>query len=313
MARRPRLGMPGRGDTRRMIEVKNLTKRFGGRAVVDDVSFLAEPGTVTGFLGANGAGKTTTLRMLSGLSKPDEGAAMVLGGRHRDLPNPGRRVGVLLDASAQHGGRRGREALAVSAQTIGVDRRRADELLDVVGLDRSAARKCVRQYSLGMRQRLGIANALLGDPEILILDEPANGLDPPGMRWMRDLLRDFADRGGTVLLSSHLLGEVDAIADRLMIIGAGKIVAQGTRAELLAGSGTLVRARDAAALRAALEAVEMTVRAGSDGGYVVDADPEDVGRAALAGGVPLTHLAPSESAGLEQLFFDLTADQRSEP
>jgi ABC-2 type transport system ATP-binding protein len=296
-----------------MITAEGLTKRYGATTVVNDVSFACEPGTVTGFLGPNGAGKTTTMRMLCGFAEPDAGRASVLGGRYKDLPNPGRRVGILLDAGAQHGGRRGREALAVSAQTMGVDERRVDGLLDRVGLDRSAARKRVRQYSLGMRQRLGIANALLGDPEILILDEPANGLDPPGMRWMRDLLRDFADRGGTVLLSSHLLGEVDAIADRLMIIGAGKIVAQGTRAELLAGSGTLVRARDAAALRAALEAVEMTVRPGSDGGYVVDAEPEDVGRAALAGGVALTHLAPSESAGLEQLFFDLTADQRSEP
>jgi ABC-2 type transport system ATP-binding protein len=296
-----------------MITAEGLTKRYGATTVVNDVSFACEPGTVTGFLGPNGAGKTTTMRMLCGFAEPDAGRASVLGGRYKDLPNPGRRVGILLDAGAQHGGRRGREALAVSAQTMGVDERRVDGLLDRVGLDRSAARKRVRQYSLGMRQRLGIANALLGDPEILILDEPANGLDPPGMRWMRDLLRDFADRGGTVLLSSHLLGEVDAIADRLMIIGAGKIVAQGTRAELLAGSGTLVRARDAAALRGALEAVEMTVRPGSDGGYVVDAEPEDVGRAALAGGVALTHLAPSESAGLEQLFFDLTADQRSEP
>jgi ABC-2 type transport system ATP-binding protein len=296
-----------------MITAEGLTKRYGATTVVNDVSFACEPGTVTGFLGPNGAGKTTTMRMLCGFAEPDAGQATVLGGRYRDLPNPGRRVGILLDAGAQHGGRRGREALAVSAQTMGVDERRVDGLLDRVGLDRSAARKRVRQYSLGMRQRLGIANALLGDPEILILDEPANGLDPPGMRWMRDLLRDFADRGGTVLLSSHLLGEVDAIADRLMIIGAGKIVAQGTRAELLAGTGTLVRARDVAALRAALDAAEMTVRPGSDGGYVVDAEPEDVGRAALAGGVALTHLAPSESAGLEQLFFDLTADQRSEP
>jgi ABC-2 type transport system ATP-binding protein len=296
-----------------MITAEGLTKRYGATTVVNDVSFACEPGTVTGFLGPNGAGKTTTMRMLCGFAEPDAGRATVLGGRYKDLPNPGRRVGILLDAGAQHGGRRGCEALAVSAQTMGVDERRVDGLLDRVGLDRSAARKRVRQYSLGMRQRLGIANALLGDPEILILDEPANGLDPPGMRWMRDLLRDFADRGGTVLLSSHLLGEVDAIADRLMIIGAGKIVAQGTRAELLAGSGTLVRARDAAALRAALDAAEMTVRPGSDGGYVVDAEPEDVGRAALAGGAALTHLAPSESTGLEQLFFDLTADQRSEP
>jgi ABC-2 type transport system ATP-binding protein len=289
-----------------MIEAKSLTKRFGGRAVVDDVSFLVEPGTVTGFLGANGAGKTTTLRMLAGLSEPDGGAAIVLGGRYCDLPNPGRHVGVLLDASAQHGGRRGREALAISAQTMGVDRRRSDELLDVVGLDPSAARKRVRHYSLGMRQRLGIANALLGDPEVLMLDEPANGLDPPGMRWMRELLRDFADRGGTVLLSSHLLHEVEALADRLVIIDLGRIVAEGTREELLAGSGTLVLAEDDAVLDEALRAAGLTARPAPRGGRVVEADPNVVGRAALAGGVVLTRMEPAAGSGLEQLFFDLT-------
>jgi ABC-2 type transport system ATP-binding protein len=289
-----------------MIEAKNLTKRFGGRKVVDDVSFLVEPGTVTGFLGANGAGKTTTMRMLAGLSEPNAGAATVLGGRYRDLPNPGRRVGVLLDASAQHGGRRGHEALVVSAQTMGVERRRADVLLDVVGLDRSAARKRVRQYSLGMRQRLGIANALLGDPEVLILDEPANGLDPPGMRWMRELLRDFADRGGTVLLSSHLLHEVEALADRLVIIDLGRIVAEGTREELLASSGTLVLAEDDDALDAALRRAGLTARPAAAGGFLVQAEPNVVGRAALAGSVVLTRMEPARGAGLEQLFFDLT-------
>src|SRR5262245_31989766 len=216
---------PAHRDTRRMIESQSLTKHFGGKAVVQDVSFRAEPGTITGFLGPNGAGKTTTLRMLVGLTAPDAGAATVLGGAYRDLPNPGRRVGVLLDASAQHAGRRGREALAVSAQLMSVDPARVDGLIQTVGLDRAAARKRVRNSSLGMRQRLGIAHALLGDPEVLILDEPANGLDPPGMRWMRDLLRDFADRGGTVLLSSHLLPEVEAVADRVLIIGGGRIVA----------------------------------------------------------------------------------------
>ena len=290
-----------------MIESQNLTKRFGARTVVDDVSFRVEPGTVTGFLGANGAGKTTTLRMLAGLSEPDAGQAIVLGGRYRDLPNPGRRVGVLLDAGAQHGGRRGREALAVSAQLMGVDQGRVDALLDLVGLDRSAARKRVRHYSLGMRQRLGIAHALLGDPQVLILDEPANGLDPPGMRWMRELLRDFADGGGTVLLSSHLLNEVDLLADRLVIIDLGRVVAEGTRAELVGGSGMLVRADDEAALRSALDVAGLPVRLAHDGGFVVDAEPALVGRAALAAGVVVTHLGPAGSAGLEQLFFDLTA------
>jgi ABC-2 type transport system ATP-binding protein len=290
-----------------MIESRGLTKRLGGRTVLHDVSFRCEPGTVTGFLGPNGAGKTTTMRLLCGLSSPDAGQATVLGGRYHDLPNPGDRVGILLDAGAQHGGRRGREALAVSAHMIGVDQRRADALLERVGLDRHAARKRVRQYSLGMRQRLGIAHALLGDPEVLILDEPANGLDPEGMRWMRALLRDFADRGGTVLLSSHLLREVEAIADRLVIIGDGRIVAQGSRDELLAGAGTLVEATDEAALVAALAAARLRSRAADGGGLLVDATPEEVGRAALAGGVALSRLGPSDSAGLEQLFFDLTA------
>ena len=209
-----------------MIQTNGLTKQLGGRTVVSDVTFRCEPGTVTGFLGPNGAGKTTTLRMIAGLSEPDSGDARILGGRYRDLPtragarNPARRL-----RPARR--RRGREALAVSAQTIGVPAQRVDELLELVGLDETAARRRVGKYSLGMRQRLGFAHALLGDPEVLILDEPANGLDPEGMRWMRGLLRDFADRGGTVLLSSHLLTEVEAIADRLVIIGGGRIVALG--------------------------------------------------------------------------------------
>lgn len=291
-----------------MIEAEKLTKRFGGRAVVDDVTFRCEPGTVTGFLGPNGAGKTTTMRMICGFSTPDAGRAGVLGGEYRRLPNPGRRVGVLLDASAQHGGRRGREALAISAQTMGVEEKRVDDLLGLVGLDRGAARKRVRQYSLGMRQRLGIANALIGEPEVLILDEPANGLDPEGMRWMRGLLRDFAERGGTVLLSSHLLHEVDAIADRLVIIGSGKIVAEGSKEELLSNAGTLVRADDAEALGRALAAAGLEAREAEGGGFLVDAEPRAVGAAAQGGGVALVHLAPAGDAGLEQLFFDLTTD-----
>ncbi len=296
-----------------MIKSDGLTKRFGGRTVVHDVTFECEPGTVTGFLGPNGAGKTTTMRMLCGLSKPDAGDAIVLGGAYRDLPNPGRRVGILLDASAQHPGRRGRETLALSARLLGVPENRVDALLELVGLDRSAARKRVRQFSLGMRQRLGLAHAMLGDPEVMILDEPANGLDPEGMRWMRKVLRDCADRGGTVLLSSHLLHEVQAVADRLVIIGGGRIAAQGTRDELLAGSGTLVRAADAAALEAALSRARLDARPAEHGGSVVVADPVEVGRAAFAGGVALTHLGPSEGAGLEQLFFDLTTGAPDAP
>ena len=212
----------------------------------------------------------------------------MLGGSYRDLPNPARRVGVLLDASAQHPGRRGREVLAVSAQTIGVPERRVDDLLDRVGLDRSAARKRVRQYSLGMRQRLGLAHALLGDPEVLILDEPANGLDPEGMRWMRGLLRDFADRGGTVLLSSHLLGEVQAVADRIVIIGGGRIVAQGAATSCWPTRARSSRGRPRAAGSRAAGA-GLDARPAADGALVVDAEPEAVGRAALHGGVALTH------------------------
>ena len=222
-----------------MIKVDQLTKRYGAHLAVDHASFTCEPGTVTGFLGPNGAGKSTTLRMICGLTPPTAGTATVNEARYRDLINPGRQVGLLLDASAQHSGRSGRETLALAARVLGVPRERVEETLAYVGLPRSAARKRVGQYSLGMRQRLGIGQALLGEPGVLVLDEPANGLDPEGIHWMRGLLRDFADRGGTVLLSSHLLYEVEAIADRLIIIGGGRIVAQGSKDELLAGGGTL--------------------------------------------------------------------------
>jgi ABC-2 type transport system ATP-binding protein len=289
-----------------MIEAQSLTKQFGGRTVVSDVSFRCEPGTVTGFLGPNGAGKSTTMRMLVGLSEPDHGDARILGGRYRDLPNPGRRVGILLDASAQHSGRRGSEALAVSARIMGVPMSRVGEVLELVGLDGAAAQRRVGQYSLGMRQRLGLAHALLGDPEVLILDEPANGLDPEGMRWMRGLLRGFADRGGTVLLSSHLLGEVDAVADRTIIIGGGRIQAQGTREELLTVRGTIVEADDHVALDAAMASAGLTVRHDGDR-YCVEAEPNVVARAAMAEGVVLTRLSSADDAGLERLFFELTA------
>src|ERR1700760_2776749 len=229
-------------QARHMILVDQLTKRYGRYTAVDSVSFSVRPGTVTGFLGPNGAGKSTTMRMLVGLTPPSSGSCTVLGVPYAHLRNPGRHVGVLLDASPQHPGRTGREVLSLGAMTIGLPRSRVDEMLDRVGLTADEAGRRVGNYSLGMRQRLGIAHALLGDPEVLILDEPANGLDPEGMRWMRELLRDFADRGGTVLLSSHLLHEVEAVADQLVITGNAKIVAAGTRDELLAGGGTLVRA-----------------------------------------------------------------------
>jgi ABC-2 type transport system ATP-binding protein len=295
-----------------MIEAEALTKQFGGRTVVSDVTFRCEPGTVTGFLGPNGAGKSTTMRMLVGLSEPDRGEARILGRRYRDLPNPGRRVGILLDASAQHAGRRGHEALAVSAQTMGVPARRVVEVLELVGLDEAAARRRVGKYSLGMRQRLGLAHALLGHPEVLILDEPANGLDPEGMRWMRGLLRGFADRGGTVLLSSHLLAEVEAVADRIMIIGGGRIQAQGTRSELLTDSGTIVEADDLAALDAALHSAGLATHHADGDRRVVAAEPDVVASAAMAAGVVLRRLAVAEDAGLERLFFELTNSTNTE-
>jgi ABC-2 type transport system ATP-binding protein len=217
------------------IEVAGLTKVYGRQRVVDDVSFTVRPGSVTGFLGPNGAGKSTVLRILLGLASPDAGRAAVFGGPYTALPNPGRRAGVLLDASAQHAGRSGREALAVSALTMGLPAGRADEMLERVGLSPAEGRRRIGAYSLGMRQRLGIAQALLGQPELLILDEPANGLDPAGIRWMRGLLRGFADQGGAVLLSSHLLREIEVIADHFVVIGGGRVLADGSGQELLSG------------------------------------------------------------------------------
>jgi ABC-2 type transport system ATP-binding protein len=296
-----------------MIESKGLTKEFGGRIVVSDVTFRCEPGTVTGFLGPNGAGKTTTMRMLVGLSEPDRGDARILGVHYRDLPNPGRRVGILLDASAQHPGRRGKEALAVSAHTMGVRAQRVDAVLELVGLDATAARRRVGEYSLGMRQRLGLAHALLGDPEVLILDEPANGLDPEGMRWMRGLLRNFADRGGTVLLSSHLLAEVDAVADRMMIISGGEIKAQGTHAELLNEPGAIVEADDPAALDAALRHAGLASHPAGGNQRHVEADPRAVALLAMSQGVVLRQLVPADGVGLERLFFELTTPGRGAP
>ena len=292
-----------------MIAVDHLTKRYGSELAVDDISFRCEPGTVTGFLGPNGAGKSTTLRMICGLTPPTAGSATVLDRPYRKLDNPGRQVGVLLDASAQHSGRTGREVLAVSAAVLGVRPSRVGELLDLVGLSKAAARKRVGAYSLGMRQRLGIAHALLGDPSVLILDEPANGLDPEGIYWMRGLLRDFADRAGTVLLSSHLLGEVEALADQLVMIGNGRIVAQGAKSELLAASGVIVRALDAGALHETLATAGLTATPGADGALLVEAEAEAVGRAAAEAGIVLLELRPADTGGLEQLFLSLTREE----
>jgi ABC-2 type transport system ATP-binding protein len=303
------VGGAGGADAGLMIAVDHLTKRYGSQLAVDDISFRCEPGTVTGFLGPNGAGKSTTLRMLCGLTPPTAGSATVLDRPYRKLDNPGRRVGVLLDASAQHSGRTGREVLAVSARVLGVAPSRVGELLDLVGLSPAAARKRVGAYSLGMRQRLGIAHALLGDPSVLVLDEPANGLDPEGIFWMRGLLRDFADRAGTVLLSSHLLNEVEALADQLVMIGNGRIVAQGAKHELLASTGVIVRAVDPAVLHETLADAGLTATPGADGALLVEAEAESVGRAAAAAGIVLLELRPADTGGLEQLFLSLTREE----
>jgi len=289
-----------------MISVEHLTKQYGRYTAVDNVSFTAATGRVTGFLGPNGAGKSTTMRIMVGLTRPSTGRTEIAGRDYRELPNPGLEVGVLLDASAQHAGRTGRETLAVAARTMGLARSSVDETLARVGLTDEEAERRVRNYSLGMRQRLGLATALIGDPQVLILDEPANGLDPAGIRWMRDLLRGFADDGGTVLLSSHLLHEIEVIADDLVVIGQGRIVSQGSKAELLAAAGTLVRTADVDRLARALhEAAVVTTPI--DGGLRADADPELVGATAHRAGIALRELRAADGAGLEEMFLELTA------
>lgn len=289
-----------------MITATHLTKRYGDFTAVDDITFTARPGRVTGFLGPNGAGKSTAMRMMTGLTPPTSGETSILGHRYADLPNPGRHVGVMLDASAQHPGRTGREVLTLAARTMGVGSDTVTRGLARVGLTDKEAGRRVRNYSLGMRQRLGLAAALLGDPQVLVLDEPANGLDPQGIHWMRGLLRDFADAGGTVLLSSHLLSEVQIIADELVIIGGGRIVAEGTTTQLLEQQGTRVRSLDDDALEVALRAANIDV-ALTPAGLVAQAPTAAVGRVALDARIVLTDLAAGSAGGLEELFLTLTA------
>jgi ABC-2 type transport system ATP-binding protein len=295
-----------------MITVDRLTKTYRGVTAVDDISFTALPGRVTGFLGPNGAGKSTSMRVMVGLAPASSGTVEVLGGRYADLPNPGLEVGVLLDASAQHAGRTGREILTLAALTMGLPVSRVADMLRTVSLTDAEADRRVRSYSLGMRQRLGIATALIGDPAVLILDEPANGLDPAGIRWMRDLLRSYADGGGTVLLSSHLLHEIEVIADDIVVIGQGRIVAQGTKQELLEGAGTVVAATDVVTLGAALADAGITVAAAGPGTLHTEAEAAVVGRIALEAGIALTELRSADSAGLEEMFLELTAESQRE-
>ncbi|MEU6428145.1 ATP-binding cassette domain-containing protein [Microbispora sp. NPDC046973] len=220
-----------------MIEFNHVSKTYGKVKALDDVTFTVGAGSVTGFLGPNGAGKSTALRILVGLCRPSSGSATVLGRPYAEMACPALRVGTLIDAGARHPGRTGREVLTLGAMTLGLPRTRVGEVLDLVGLTEGESRRRIGGYSLGMRQRLGIAHALLGDPEVLVLDEPANGLDPQGIHWMRRLLRDLAGAGCAVLLSSHLLHEVEQAADRIVMIGRGRVLAQGTVDELSRGRG----------------------------------------------------------------------------
>ncbi len=294
-----------------MITVEHVTKRYGDHTAVDDVTFIARSGRVTGFLGPNGAGKSTTMRIMVGLTPPTSGGVQINGRHYRDLANPGRHIGVLLDASAQHAGRTGREILTIGTETMGLSRSRVDHLLERVSLSPSESRRRLRDYSLGMRQRLGIAHALLGDPSILILDEPANGLDPAGIHWMRGLLRGYAAEGGTVLLSSHLLYEVEKIADDLVLIGKGRIVAQGSKEELLQPRGSYVESDQHDDLAAALDAAGICTSV-SGRGLRSDVAPRQVGAVAAAHGIPLDELRPAEGAGLEDLFLQLTSETQRE-
>jgi ABC-2 type transport system ATP-binding protein len=296
-----------------MISVAGLTKKYGAFTAVDDVSFVAQPGRVTGFLGPNGAGKTTTMRVMVGLTPETHGRVTIGGHLYKDIPNPGLHVGVLLDASAQHAGRTGREILSLGATTMGLPSSRVDEMLELVSLTPTEAKRRLRNYSLGMKQRLGIAHALLGDPSVLILDEPANGLDPAGIRWMRGLLKGYAERGGTVLLSSHLLHEVEIIADEMVLIGHGKIVAQGDKASLLAGAdsqSTHVTSLDNDRLTQVLQEKGIAVSAAGSG-LRAEVAPVEVGRVAAEHALVLTDLRAAEG-GLEDLFLALTSDTQRE-
>jgi ABC-2 type transport system ATP-binding protein len=295
-----------------MITVEGLTMRYGPVLAVDDVSFTASAGRVTGFLGPNGAGKSTTMRIMVGLTRATSGSVLVSGRRFADLPNPGLEVGVLLDASAQHAGRSGREILTLARRFMGLPGTRVEEMLEVVSLTPDEASRRVGEYSLGMRQRLGIATALIGDPQVLILDEPANGLDPAGIRWMRDLLRGYADRGGTVLLSSHLLHEIEVIADDIVMIGHGRIVSRGSKTELLHAAGTVVRSADLSQLAQALVSSGLAASRNGDGALHTDSDAALVGKVAQEAGIALTELRAAEGAGLEEMFLELTSASQRE-
>jgi ABC-2 type transport system ATP-binding protein len=290
------------------IVVSGLTKVYKNVRAVDDLSFTVEPGRVTGFLGPNGAGKTTTLRMVLNLVRPTAGTATISNKRYADLHDPIRQVGAILEASGAHRGRSGRNHLRMLCDAAGIPVNRADDVLEMVHLTAAAHRK-FKGYSLGMRQRLGIAAALLGDPEVLILDEPANGLDPEGIRWMRDLLKALAEQGRTVLVSSHLLSEMEILADDIVIVAAGKLVRQGTVAEIIDSMGTtrmLVRTPKPDELVAALGTSVTAVRRADGALLVTGADGPTIGAAAMGVGAQI-HELTTERPDLENVFLQLTA------
>jgi len=300
--------MEGRSMTDGQIVVAGLTKQYKRVRAVDDLSLTVEPGRVTGFLGPNGAGKTTTLRMLLNLVTPTAGTATIGGKRYADLPDPVHTVGAILEASAAHKGRTGRNHLRVICAAAGLPAKRADEVLDLVGLTPAANRK-FKGYSLGMRQRLGIAAAMLGDPHVLILDEPANGLDPEGIRWMRGLLKTLASDGRTILVSSHLLSEMELLADDIVIIAAGQLVRQGTVTEVvdsMADSGRIrVRTPQAEELTKALGDGASVTTNGGGALLITGVDAPAIGAAALRAGVELHELV-AERPDLEEVFLELT-------
>jgi ABC-2 type transport system ATP-binding protein len=296
-----------------MIEARGLTKRYGATVAVNNLSFTVRPGLVTGFLGPNGAGKTTTMRLILGLDYPSAGAVTVNGSQQARLPRPMHAVGALLDAKAVHGGRSARNHLLCLAQTNGIPRRRVDEVLGVVGLADVAAKRS-NGFSLGMSQRLGIAAALLGDPEILMFDEPVNGLDPEGILWIRTLMRALAAEGRTVFVSSHLMSEMEHTADRVIVIGRGRLIADCAMAEFIArssGQAVLVRTPEPDALARAVTTAGARVADAGDGDpgelEVSGLAEERIGDIAFAHGIRLHHLASSR-ASLEQAFMELTAD-----
>ncbi len=293
-----------------MIEVSHLTKRYGSTVAVDDLSFTVAPGRVTGFLGPNGAGKTTTMRAILGLDVPSSGNVRINGRRYQDLPVPLREVGALLDAKALHGGRSAAKHLQALAVSNGLPTGRVAEVLQMVGLQGVAGRRA-GGFSLGMSQRLGVAAALLGDPAIVMFDEPVNGLDPEGILWIRQLMRDLASQGRTVLVSSHLMSEMALTADHLIVIGRGRLIADTSMADFIdAGSNeqTLVRSRDDAALASRLGEAGLTVRPGDSGGLICAGPGIDrIGEVALDARIVLDELTPLR-ASLEEAFMELTRD-----